>query len=158
VAKVLFGWRGTPFKRSHISLGFKRTSRVLFLFVRPPSARAGPSYAVMTRRPVIPSATRKPLESPSRRVDRYIESIFKVVMRAMKDGRRYRRSCSMVHCFGDLSGRNLINLVPWRKRSSVTWSNPTSTTSSGKRGFQSADRSVDHRLGAPGALPVKPGA
>jgi hypothetical protein len=31
VAKVLFGWRGTPFKRSHISLGFKRTSRVLFV-------------------------------------------------------------------------------------------------------------------------------
>src|SRR6185503_8321092 len=64
----------------------------------------------------------------------------------------------MVHCLGDLSGRNLINLVPWRKRWSVTWSKLTSTTICGNNGFHSADRSVDHRLGAPGAFPVKPGS
>src|SRR5688500_12234731 len=64
----------------------------------------------------------------------------------------------MVHCLGDLSGRNLSNFVPWRKRWSVTWSKLTSTTSLGRSGFHSEDRSVDHRLGAPVAFPVKPGS
>src|SRR4030095_3003379 len=70
----------------------------------------------------------------------------------------YPWSCSIVHWLGDLSGRNLINFVPWRKRSSVTWSKPTSTTIFGKSGSHCVDRSVDQRLGAPGAFPVKPGS
>ena len=54
-------------------------------------------------------------------------------------------------------GRKRSSVVPWRNRPPVTWSKRTSTTSSGRSGCQSADRSVLHRLGPPGALPVKPG-
>jgi len=32
------------------------------------------------------------------------------------------RSCSMVHCHGDLSGRQRKNFVPWRKRLPLKWS------------------------------------
>ena len=64
--------------------------------------------------------------------------------------------CSNVHCRGALSGRHRISFVPWRKRWPLTWSNRTSTTSSGRSGSHSPLRSVLHRLGPPGALPVKP--
>jgi hypothetical protein len=37
-------------------------------------------------------------------------------------GRASRSSCSMVHWRGALSGRQRRSLVPWRKRSPVTWS------------------------------------
>ena len=33
-----------------------------------------------------------------------------------------RGNCSNVHCVGALSGRQRTSLVPWRKRSLVTWS------------------------------------
>lgn len=47
--------------------------------------------------------------------------------------------------------------VPWRKRPCAKWSYRTSTTSLGVSGSHSPVRSVDHREGPPGALPVKPG-
>ena len=49
----------------------------------------------------------------------------------------------MVHCRGALSGRKRIRRVPWRKRPAETWSNDTSTTSSGRTGCQSPLRSLD---------------
>ena len=39
--------------------------------------------------------------------------------------------CSNVHCLGDLSGRQRTKPVPCRKRSLLTWSYRTSTTSFG---------------------------
>src|SRR6266576_1523097 len=65
-------------------------------------------------------------------------------------------SWSKVHCRGALSGRQRSNVVPWRKRLSLTWSYRTSTTSSGRSGCHSPERSVLQRLGPPGARPVKP--
>ena len=35
---------------------------------------------------------------------------------------RFCLTCSIVHCFGALSGRQRMSLVPWRKRSPLKWS------------------------------------
>jgi hypothetical protein len=43
------------------------------------------------------------------------------------------------------------------KAVTVKWSYRTSTTSTGFMGCHCVDRSVDHRLGPPGELPVNPG-
>ena len=64
-------------------------------------------------------------------------------------------SCSIVHCFGFLSDRQRMIVVPCRKRPPVKWSYETSTTNFGLTGIHSDERFVDHRLGAPGVLPVK---
>ena len=64
-------------------------------------------------------------------------------------------SCSMVHCIGFLSGRQRTIVVPCRKRPSEKWSYDTSITNLGRTGTHSDERFVDHRLGAPGAFPVK---
>ena len=39
---------------------------------------------------------------------------------AISDGRNSGASCSNVHCFGALSGRQRSRAVPWRKRRPVT--------------------------------------
>ena len=62
-----------------------------------------------------------------------------------------------MHWSGRLSGRQRTKRVPWRKRSPVTWSYWTSATSLGFSGSHCALRSVDQRLGPPGASPVNPG-
>ena len=67
-------------------------------------------------------------------------------------------TCSIVHFRGDLSGRQRRNDVPCLNRPPEKWSYCTSTTSFGASGSHSLDRSVLHRLGPPGAWPVKPGA
>ena len=41
---------------------------------------------------------------------------------AISDGFSSGASCSNVHCFGALSGRQRSSAVPWRKRRPVTWS------------------------------------
>jgi hypothetical protein len=64
-------------------------------------------------------------------------------------------SCSIVHCFGFLSDRQRMIVVPCRKRPPVKWSYETSTTNFGLTGFHCDERFVDQRLGAPGVLPVK---
>jgi hypothetical protein len=61
----------------------------------------------------------------------------------------------MVHCLGFLSGRQRTIVVPWRKRPPEKWSYETSTTNFGRTGIHMVDRFIDHRLGAPGAFPVK---
>src|SRR6266436_9962533 len=66
---------------------------------------------------------------------------------------------SIVHCFGFLSGRQRRNLVPWRKRPPEKWSYWNSPTRRSLSGTHSVSRSSRvHRLGPPGALPVKPPA
>ena len=65
--------------------------------------------------------------------------------------------CSIVHCRGALSGRQRKSRVPCRKRSPVTWSKRTSTTSSGLSGSHWPLRSVLQRLGPPGAPAGKAG-
>src|SRR6185437_6018497 len=72
-------------------------------------------------------------------------------------GELAHRICSKVHCRGALSGRQRSSRVPCRKRSPVTWSKLTSTTSVGLSGCHSPLRCVLQRLGPPGLLPVKPG-
>jgi hypothetical protein len=62
---------------------------------------------------------------------------------------------SKVHWRGALSRRQRRSFVPCRKRSPVTWSKRTSTTSSGWSGSHSPLRSVFHRLGPPGAFSGK---
>src|SRR4029077_15717731 len=66
---------------------------------------------------------------------------------------------STVHCSGFLSGRQRRNFVPCRKRPPEKWSYWNSPTNFGFRGTHSVSRSSRvHRLGPPGALPVKPPA
>jgi len=50
---------------------------------------------------------------------------------------------------GSLSSRQRLSLVPCRMRSLETWSNVTSTTSSGRSSTHSSSRSLFHRLGSP---------
>src|SRR6266571_4299401 len=66
-------------------------------------------------------------------------------------------TCAIVHALGDLSGRHRMNLVPCRNRPPVKWSYRTSTTRLLFSGSHSVLRSVDQRLGPPGAFPVNPG-
>src|SRR4051812_7192579 len=65
-------------------------------------------------------------------------------------------TCSNVQLCAFLSGRHLKNFVPCRNRPPEKWSYCTSHTSFGSSLSHSPLRSVLHRLGPPGAFPVKP--
>ena len=76
-----------------------------------------------------------------------------------RPGRRARRRCARLSCRaesirhsrGGLSSRQRWTFAPWRIRPSETWSNVTSTTSSGRSMTHSRSRPIVQRDGSPRA-------